>query len=119
MLHTTYVGYRKIPKISPRAYFVSKALFEGLIYGGKFAFQNCLGLPYSRNEIYRFALYLRAISRGGGGRLFGGAYFWNCTVLQFKRRPFSCQLAPEPLMVNSSERRLKDKNLVLLSEMIK
>ena len=65
-----------------------------------------------------FALYLRAISRGGG-RVFGGAYFWNCTVLQFKRRPFSCQLAPEPLMVNSSERRLKDKNLVLLSEMIK
>ena len=70
MLHTTYVGYRKIPKISPRAYF---------FYGGKFAFQNCLGLSYSRKEIY----------------------------------------PPEPLMVNSSERRLKDKNLVLLSEMIK
>ena len=118
MLHTTYVGYRKIPKISPRAYFVSKALFEGLIYGGKFAFQNCLGLPYSRNEIYRFCFVFEGNFRGGR-RLFGGAYFWNCTVLQFKRRSFSCQLAPEPLMVNSSERRLKDKNLVLLSEMIK
>ena len=65
-----------------------------------------------------FALYLRAISPGGG-RLFGGAYFWNFAVLQFKRRPFSCQLAPEPLIVNSSERRLRGKNLVLLSEMIK
>ena len=41
------------------------------------------------------------------------------TVLHFKCQPFLCQLAPEPLMVNSSERRLKHKNLVLLSEMIK
>ena len=53
------VRYRKIPKISPGAYFFSKALFEGLIfgaayirrglysekliYGGKFVFQNRLG----------------------------------------------------------------------------
>ena len=40
--------YRKIPKISPGAYIsqrpFSKDLFlEGLIYGGKFAFQNRLG----------------------------------------------------------------------------
>ena len=34
---------RKIPKISPGAYTFSKTLFEGLICGGKFAFQNRLG----------------------------------------------------------------------------
>ena len=35
--------YRKIPKISPGAYIFQRRLFEGLIYGGKFAFQNQLG----------------------------------------------------------------------------
>ena len=41
-------GYRKIPKISPGAYIFQRPLLrglysEGLIYGGKFAFQNRLG----------------------------------------------------------------------------
>ena len=40
--------YRKIPKISPGAYifqrpFLRGLFLEGLIYGGKFAFQNRLG----------------------------------------------------------------------------
>ena len=40
--------YRKIPKISPGAYifqrlFLRGLFSEGLIYGGKFAFQNRLG----------------------------------------------------------------------------
>ena len=40
--------YRKIPKISPGAYifrtpFLRGLYSEGLIYGGKFAFQNRLG----------------------------------------------------------------------------
>ena len=40
--------YRKIPKISPRAYifqrpFLRGLFLEGLIYGGIFAFQNRLG----------------------------------------------------------------------------
>ena len=40
--------YCKIPKISPRAYifqrpFLRGLFWEGLIYGGKFAFQNQLG----------------------------------------------------------------------------
>ena len=49
--------YRKIPKISPqanifqrpflRAYFWKGLYSEGLIYGGKFAFQNRLDRPYS------------------------------------------------------------------------
>ena len=40
--------FRKIPKISPRAYIFQRPFLrglysEGLIYGGKFAFQNRLG----------------------------------------------------------------------------
>ena len=40
--------YRKIPKISPGAYIFQRPFLrglysEGLIYGGKFAFQNRLG----------------------------------------------------------------------------
>ena len=47
-----FLLYRKIPKISPGAYIFQRAFlrglfFEGLIFGGKFAFQNQLGLPYS------------------------------------------------------------------------
>ena len=38
------------------------ALFEGLIYGGKFAFQNRLGQPYSWKEIYSFCFVLPCIS---------------------------------------------------------
>ena len=42
------INYRKIPKISPRAYifqrpFLRGLFLKGLIYGGKFAFQNRLG----------------------------------------------------------------------------
>ena len=41
-------NYRKIPKISPGAYIFQRPFLrglysEGLIYGGKFAFQNQLG----------------------------------------------------------------------------
>ena len=47
-----FLLYRKISKISPGAYIFQRAFlrglfFEGLIFGGKFAFQNQLGLPYS------------------------------------------------------------------------
>ena len=35
---------------------------EGLIFGGKFAFQNRLGYPYSCKEIYRFCFVLLCIS---------------------------------------------------------
>ena len=42
------LNYGKIPKISPGAYIFQRPIlrglyFEGLIYGGKFAFQNRLG----------------------------------------------------------------------------
>ena len=53
----SYLRYRKIPKKSPGAYIFHtpflRGLFwrglysEGLIYGGKFAFTNRLGWPYS------------------------------------------------------------------------
>ena len=43
-----YREYRKSPKISPGAYTLQRPLLrglflEGLMYGGKFAFQNLLG----------------------------------------------------------------------------
>ena len=46
MLYTS--RYRKIPKISPGTYifqrpFLRGLFLEGLIFGGKFAFQNRLG----------------------------------------------------------------------------
>ena len=38
--------YRKNSENKPRGLYFSKALFGGLFYGGKFAFQNLLGQPY-------------------------------------------------------------------------
>ena len=35
--------YPKNSENKPRGLYFSKALFEGLMYGGKFAFQNRLG----------------------------------------------------------------------------
>ena len=76
--------------MSPRAYIFQRPFLRGLysegliiIYGGKFAFQNLLGEPYSWKEIYLFllcfTLYLRATAkynpRGGGGGLYLEARF--------------------------------------------
>ena len=98
--------YCKIPKKYPRGLHFSKALFEGLIYIGKFAFQDRLGWPYIWKKIYPFlicfTLYLRASSkykpsgslylagqfnRGFfalqfGGLIFGGACLRNFRVFQ-------------------------------------
>ena len=46
--HALQLTYSKIPKISPGAYifqgpFLRGLFLEGLIYGGKFEFQNRLG----------------------------------------------------------------------------
>ena len=50
----TQIKYGKIPKISPGAYifkgpFLRGLFLEGLIYGGKFVFQNQLGLYLEGN----------------------------------------------------------------------
>ena len=78
--------------MSPRAYIFQRPFLRGLysegliiIYGGKFAFQNLLGEPYSWKEIYLFllcfTLYLRATAkynpRGGGG-----AYIWRHDLME-------------------------------------
>ena len=47
--------YRKIPKISPRAFIFQRSILrglflEGLIYGGKFVLENRLGL-YSEGNL--------------------------------------------------------------------
>ena len=55
------------------------------MYGGKFAFQNRLGWPYSWKEIYRFSLFYLVfegnfqVQAPGWRLIFGGA---------FKRRVF-------------------------------
>ena len=77
------------------------------MYGGKFPFQNRLGLACSGKEIYHFCFVLLCIRgqipstspreayiwRGDltegflrydiGGLIFEGAYFWNFTVLVY------------------------------------
>ena len=62
-----------IAENKPQGLYFSKALFEGLtfgggglyseglIYGGKFAFQNWSGKPYSWKEIYNFCFVLLCI----------------------------------------------------------
>ena len=79
--------YRKIPKISPRAYifqrpFLRGLFLEGLIYRGKLTFQNRLGKPYSWKETHRFCFVLLCIwgqfpitsPRGGGGLYLEGQF---------------------------------------------
>ena len=51
-IYTEIKQYHKILKISPGDYifhspFLRGLYWEGLIYGGKFAFQNPLSWPYS------------------------------------------------------------------------
>ena len=81
-------NYRKIPKISPRAYIFQRpflrGLFwtglylEGLIYGRKFASQNRLGYPYSWKEIYRFCfVVLRIWGQFPSTSPPGGLLFWR------------------------------------------
>ena len=78
--------YRKIPKISPGAYnYFSKALFEGLNFGGAY---NRSGLSTEGNLLFKidcaslivgkkftiFVLYLRAVFQLQAPR---GTYIWR------------------------------------------
>ena len=101
--------YRNIPKISPGAHifqrpFLKGLFFEGLIYGGKFAFQIDWASLVVGSKFTVFALFYfvfegifpstsprgTCIWRGDltegflryrfGGFIFGGAYFRNFTV---------------------------------------
>ena len=71
-------GYHKIPKISPRTY-LSKALFEGLIYGGKFALANFLsaslivGSKFTVFALFYFIFEGNFPSTSPRGLIFGGA----------------------------------------------
>ena len=59
--------YRNIPKISPGAYIFSKALFEGLIFGGSYIGRGlCTG---GNLLIFSKTLF--------EGLIFGGAYVWR------------------------------------------
>ena len=77
-----FLRYCKIPKISPRAYIFQRPFLrglysEGLIYGGKFAFQNRLGKPYSWKWIYRFCFVLLSIWVQFSKYKPPGAYIWR------------------------------------------
>ena len=61
--------YRKIPKISPGAYifqrlFLRGVLLEGLMYGGKFAFQNRLSWLVVGRKCTIFAFLVLLCIRG-------------------------------------------------------
>ena len=98
----TKQNYHEIPKISPGAY--SKALFEGLIFGGAYlrkeiGVSKSIGLPF----LLCFTLYLTAIFQVWGayiwrgnltegflhyryeGLIHGGDYFRNFTVFYFMK----------------------------------
>ena len=54
--------YRKIPKINPGAcLYFSKALFEGLIYGGKLVFQIDWASVIVGSKFTFFALFILCI----------------------------------------------------------
>ena len=79
----TYFIYRKIPKISPGAYifqrpFLRGLFLEGLIYGGKFAFQIDWASLIDGRKFTVFALFYfvfegNFLVQGPGGLIFGGA----------------------------------------------
>ena len=102
LLSGTKQNYHEIPKISPGAY--SKALFEGLIFGGAYLWKEIcvsksIGLPF----LLCFTLYLTAIFQVRGayiwrgnltegflhyrheGLIHGGDYFQNFTVFYFMK----------------------------------
>ena len=93
------IVYRKIPKISPRAYifqrlFLRGLFLEGLICEGKFAFQNRLGQLLVGRKFTIFALFYLVFKRKfqvqaprGGlfleGRFNGGFFalqFWGAYI---------------------------------------
>ena len=105
-------SYRKIPKISPGAYifqrpFLRGLFLEGLMYGGKFAFQNRLGQLVVGRKFTIFALFYFVfegkfqvqaprgayIRRGDltegflryefGGLIFGAAHTWRGLFSEF------------------------------------
>ena len=85
--------YGKIPKNKPRGLYVSKALFEEVIFGGAYVrteicVSKSIGLAYSWKEIYCFCFVLLRIRgqfpskslRGSlysEGRFNGGCFAWQ------------------------------------------
>ena len=85
----TLARYRKLPKISPRAYIFQRPFLRGLfleelIFGGAYVrreicVSKSIGLACSGKEIYHFLLCFNLYSRANskykppGGLIFGGA----------------------------------------------
>ena len=108
------MNYRKIPKISPRAYIFQSPFSRGLCTEGNLRFKIdwaglILGRKFTVFLFYRgqFAstspqgdLYLEGSFNGGflhyefGGLIFGGAYFRNFTVFFFCSAMLYCNICP-------------------------
>ena len=74
----TQIVYRKIPKVSPRAYifqrpFLRGLFLEGFIYGGKFAFLNLIvGSQFTVFALFYFVFEVNFPSTSPQG-----AYIWR------------------------------------------
>ena len=100
-LKNTKLKFKKLQQEKWSQYRLRGSYSEGLIYGGKFAFQNRLGEPYSWKEIYRFCFVFLCIwgqipiwrydlTEGFlryefGVLIFGGAYTWRGLFSEFYR----------------------------------
>ena len=105
-LKNTKLKLKKLQQEKWSQYRLRGSYSEGLIYGGKFAFQNRLGEPYSWKEIYRFCFVFLCIwgqipiwrydlTEGFlryefGVLIFGGAYTWRGLFSEFYRFFPSC-----------------------------
>ena len=81
-LVSVLLKYRKIPKISPGAYIFQRLFLrglysEGLIYGGKFAFQNRLGKSIVGRKFTVFALFYFVFEGNFPSTSPQGAYIWR------------------------------------------
>ena len=117
----TISDYRKIQEISPGAYifqrpFLRGLVLEGLIFGGKFAFQNRLRLPSSWRKFTVFALFYFVFEgnfqvQAPGGLIFGGAYTWRGLFSEFYGISHSLIISKE-----SKHMLINDKSLGLYGD---
>ena len=80
----TWMGYRKIPKISPGAYIFQRPFFEGLIFEGVYIWREICVSKSIGLALFLLVLLcsVRTIfqAQALGGLIFWGAYFRNFTV---------------------------------------
>ena len=107
--------YRKIPKISPGAYIFQRPFLrglysEGLMYGGKFAFQNRLGQLVVGRKFTIFAVLL-CIRSKFHVQAPGGAYIRRGNLTEgFLRYNFEGLIQSNPAISKSQGKWKKVRN---------